>query len=282
MITPRSQITATDVSRHYDDLDPFYRRLWGDHVHHGLWLNGRETPDQAVEQLVDLVAKHLGVSPGDQVCDVGCGYGAAARYLARVHGADVTGVTISKTQFDHAQQMSRDGESPRFLLQNWESNTFRSESFEGIVSIECLAHIENKEVFFREIQRVLRPGRRAVITAWLAGETARRWENRHLLEPICREGRLPGMGTEREYVQLLQDVGLHLVEFQDLSLSVRKTWRICARRVLALLLTSRDAWRFLLKRQSADSIFLVTVWRILMAYRTGAMRYGLFVMEKSE
>lgn len=78
MITPRSEITATDVSRHYDDLDPFYRQLWGDHVHHGLWLNGREKPDQAVEQLVDLVAKHLNVSAGEQICDVGCGYGAAA------------------------------------------------------------------------------------------------------------------------------------------------------------------------------------------------------------
>ena len=177
--------------------------------------------------------------------------------------------------------MSQGNGNPRFLLQNWESNTFRSESFDGIVSIECLAHIESKDVFFGEIQRVLRPGERAVVTAWLAGDTARRWENRHLLEPICREGRLPGMGTEREYARILQTAGLHLIEFQDLSKSVRKTWRICARRVLVLLLTSKDAWRFLLQRQSADSVFLVTVWRILMAYQTGAMRYGLFVMEKT-
>ena len=281
MIVPNGKITATDVASHYDELDRVYRRLWGEHVHHGLWLSGRETPDQAVQQLVDLVADRLAVSWGDRVCDVGCGYGATARHLARVHGADVTGLTISKAQFDYAQRMGQKAGDPRFLLQNWESNTFRPSSFDGVVSIECLAHIENKELFFREVQRVLRPGKRAVITAWLAHEGSRAWELRHLLEPICREGRLPGMGTRDEYTQLLERAGLRLAEFQDLSSRVRKTWQISAGRALGFLLTSRDAWRFLLKRESSNSVFLMTVFRILVAYQTGAMRYGLFVMEKA-
>ena len=89
------------------------------------------------------------------------------------------------------------------------------------------------------------------------------------------------MGTRDEYTQLLERAGLRLAEFQDLSSRVRKTWQISAGRALGFLLTSRDAWRFLLKRESSNSVFLMTVFRILVAYQTGAMRYGLFVMEKA-
>ena len=49
MITPREVQSAADVAGHYDDLDTFYREIWGDHVHHGYWTTGRETPEQAVE-----------------------------------------------------------------------------------------------------------------------------------------------------------------------------------------------------------------------------------------
>lgn len=108
-------------------------------------------------------------------------------------------------------------------MQNWESNTLGPSSFDGLVSIECLARIENKSVFFHEVQRVLRPGKRAVLTVWRVQKESRKWKHRHLLEPICREGRLPGTGSRDEYTQLLESAGLHLVEFQDLSQRVRKT-----------------------------------------------------------
>jgi tocopherol O-methyltransferase len=41
MIVPRTVQTAESVARHYDTLDRFYREIWGEHVHHGLWRGGR-------------------------------------------------------------------------------------------------------------------------------------------------------------------------------------------------------------------------------------------------
>ena len=35
------EVTREDVARHYDQLDRFYRELWGEHVHHGFWATGR-------------------------------------------------------------------------------------------------------------------------------------------------------------------------------------------------------------------------------------------------
>lgn len=280
MITPKIAVGSEDVAAHYDDLDRFYRRLWGDHVHHGLWIDGRERPEKATEQLIDTVAAPLAIRPGARICDVGCGYGGTSRYLVKNFGAVVTGLTLSQAQVDYAQSLADGSGNPTILLRNWEQNGLEAESFDGLVSIECLAHVENKARFFTEIRRVLKPGARAVITAWLCGDHCRPWERRHLMEPICREGRLPGMGTRGDYFEMINEAGLCLSSFQDLSPRVRKTWSICARRAGIFVLTSPEAWRFLLGKRRKNGIFLATIPRILLAYRTGAMRYGLFVLRK--
>ncbi len=48
MIVPSELPSSTDVAEHYDELDWVYREIWGEHVHHGLWLTGVETPETAV------------------------------------------------------------------------------------------------------------------------------------------------------------------------------------------------------------------------------------------
>ena len=49
------------IARHYDTLDFFYRDLWGEHVHHGLWLTGRESPAEAAEQMSRQVLALVGL-----------------------------------------------------------------------------------------------------------------------------------------------------------------------------------------------------------------------------
>src|SRR5690554_3798527 len=88
------------VANHYDELDRFYREIWGEHVHHGYWREGTESPQQAVLELVHFLAEKLQLQEGDEVCDVGCGYGASAELLAQRHGVLATGVTISRRQFN--------------------------------------------------------------------------------------------------------------------------------------------------------------------------------------
>src|SRR5260221_14417163 len=98
MIIPNTVQTAEAVARHYDALDRFYREIWGEHVHHGLWRTGRESPLRAVEALTHLVAERLELRAGQSVCDVGCGYGGTARLLADRWDCDVTGLTLSEKQ----------------------------------------------------------------------------------------------------------------------------------------------------------------------------------------
>src|SRR5215471_14155518 len=102
MIVPKIAIDTEAVSRHYDQLDVFYRDIWGEHVHHGLWLTGREDSGQATRQLVEHIAGLAGIRRGDSVCDVGSGYGATARLLVAERGAEVTALTVTPRQHDYA------------------------------------------------------------------------------------------------------------------------------------------------------------------------------------
>ncbi len=280
MILPSRPLAPDAVAEHYDDLDHIYRELWGEHVHHGLWTTGRESVQEAVEALVDLLAERLRLAPEMQVCDIGCGYGATARRLAARHHVRITGLTVSAAQAAYAAGQSTVQGRVGVRLQDWLANTFADCSCDRAYAIESSEHMPDKQRFFDEAFRVLKPGGRLAIYAWLARTGPRAWEVRHLLEPICREGRLPGMGDHGDYVRMAEQAGFAMAGSEDLSDQVRRTWSICIRRVAATLLSDRHARRFLFAGQSTNRVFALTLLRLLVAYRTRSMRYCLLVFAK--
>ncbi len=280
MIESKTEITSAAVAFHYDELDHFYRDIWGEHVHHGLWLTGRESPDQAVVQLAELVAREGGIKTGTCVCDVGCGYGATARMLARNYGAEVTALTVSPAQHRFASAKDPTSANPRYILLDWLKNDLPPESFDAVIAIESSEHMDDKPAFFAEALRVLRPGGRCVVCAWLAKEGASRLEDRLFLEPVCREGRMPGMGTETDYRHFFDMAGFEFNSFRDLTRQVKKTWPVCALRFLNGLCRKPAYAKFLFNRHSRNRIFALTMMRIWIAYQMGIMRYGIFTAAK--
>ena len=271
MIVPQAPQSAADVAGHYDELDPVYRAIWGEHVHHGLWATGRESTDEAVEALADLVGERLAPAPGDSLVDIGCGYGATAQRFAERLGASVTGVTLSLAQ--HQIAAARPG-ALAFHVRDWLDNRLPDGAFDRGYAIESSEHMADKPRFFAEAHRVLKPGGRLVVCAWLAAPEPTPWQVRHLLEPICREGRLPSMGSRADYQAMAEASGFALQSYEDLSSCVSRTWTICLGRFVKRLLADSDTRR--LARRARNRSFALTLPRLILAYRTGAMRYGLF------
>jgi tocopherol O-methyltransferase len=280
MIESATAIEGVDVARHYDQLDRFYREIWGDHVHHGLWRTGRETPDEATRMLVDAVVERCALRPGMAVCDVGCGYGATSRIIAGEHGARVTGLTISSAQHRYATALAGASDNPKFLVEDWLTNRQPAGAFDAVIAIESTEHMRDKARVFTEAARVLRPGGRLVICAWLAADHPTPWQRRNLLEPICVEGRMPGLGTEAEYRDWMARSGFTLLSAEDVSRQVARTWPICAWRFIKGVLREPAYLRFVLDRHNDNRIFAFTMFRLWQAYRSGAMRYVIFAAVK--
>lgn len=278
MITGRHPAPSAAVALHYDALDRWYREVWGEHVHHGLFVDGRgDSVAAATWRLVEHVADHARVRPGSMVADVGCGYGATGRQLIADRGAAVVGFTLSQAQASYgaAQQPRVD-----VRVADWGDNDLPDAACDAVVAIESISHMPDKRRAFAQCARVLRPGGRLVVCDWLARARRSRWRDRRLLEPICVEGRLPSMHTAAEYGALMQRAGLRVESFEDRSRQVSRTWTICLSRGLRQVARDPDLRRFLLAPDNPDRRFALTMVRIMAAYATRAMVYGVFVAQR--
>jgi tocopherol O-methyltransferase len=268
------------VARHYDHLDPYYRTLWGEHVHHGLWAPGVRTLPDATEALLRHVIDRARIREGSAVCDIGSGYGATARFLAREMATRVTAVTVSPVQHAAALAAPAVAPAPDYRLGDFLQSGLTSGSFDAAIAIESLSHMPDLDATLREVRRILRPGAPFVACVWLAGNDISGWRERHLLEPIRREGRLTRLATAGRVEAGLRDAGFIPESFEDLSREVRRTWSVVIARVLARLARDPEARRVV--AAGGEAVFARTIARIWLAYRVGAMRYGVFTARVSE
>jgi tocopherol O-methyltransferase len=268
------------TASHYDDLDSFYREIWGEHVHHGMWLTGRETDREAAENLVTLVARLGRTGPGMEVCDVGCGYGATAKILAERHDARVTGLTVSKTQWEYAERNNSVPGRTQFLLRDWYENQLPDGHFDVVQTVESLEHMPDLPGFFRECHRVLKPGGRLVAAAWMSCEDPSPLSRRFLIDAITRESQIAGVRPESEFRAAVLGAGFVNHQFNDHAAQVKRTWPLCAWRTVKGFLTQPHYRSFLFSSKNPNRIFALTLFRIWLAYELGVQRYGVFTADK--
>lgn len=273
-------VSKNVIRGHYDLSTLFYRLLWGQHIHHGLWEDAacRESPRVAQLNLTKTLAAEAGIQPGKRVLDVGCGMGGSSIYLADKLDCDVTGVTISPFQRRWAANSARwQGVSgkTKFVCADAEKIEFPPESFDVVWSIECTEHLFDKPQFFAKAAQWLRPGGHVVICAWLAGDAPQSDQDVQQVYDVCEGFFCPSLGTSQDYQQWMTQAGLEFKRYHDWTERVAKTWEICDRRV------KRTGVRWLARVIDKGSVvFLDRFNTILQAYRTGAMRYGCFVARK--
>ena len=173
-----------DISNHYNELDELYRKFWGNHLHHGLWSSRKLSKEEASHKLALYVLHKLGPIQNKNLIDVGCGYGTSARLACQKGAKEVIGYTVSQNQYKYAID-NKQKMNTTIHLQDWLNNDLRSSSLDGGYSIECFSHIKDKDLYFKEIARVLKPGSKFVMCSWLSCEQPSNSAQKLLLLPIC-------------------------------------------------------------------------------------------------
>jgi tocopherol O-methyltransferase len=266
------------IERHYDSLALLYRFFWGRHIHHGLWLSGDSAPTTAQEQLVAYLAKRARIRRGASVLDVGCGYGASARWLSTHLDCRVTGVTVSRKQARLAKRYNtREALDGRTSVVRADAATlpFDDAAFDVVWVIECIEHLVDKQSFVHDAARMLRPGGRFALCAWQRTDSA--GEDDELVRRVCESFLCPSLATEREFEEWCSAAGMQVRCVEDLTANVRATWDILMKRISrswlapARMLAGGDVRRFLEGFPA-----------IARAYDSGAMSYGLLVAAKPQ
>lgn len=270
-----TRVKQGDISNHYNELDDFYRELWGTHLHHGLWTSKNESKEVACENLSLKVLSYFNSLKDKRLGDIGCGYGETARLAINKGAKEIVGFTISSKQLEYAKKNSL-GYSIEYLFENWLENSLENNCLDGAYSIECFSHIEDKKQYFEQIKRVLKPNSIFVLADWMSSESPSSLEQSLILQPICREGHLPSLYKKSEIEKCISGAKLELKAFIDLSDNVWKTWLLSSGYIINLL-RKRKGLSYLFNSKNKEKRFIFAIFRILLGYRLGCFRYGLFV-----
>jgi cyclopropane-fatty-acyl-phospholipid synthase len=162
--------SRTVAEEHYDAGNELYRQMLDPTLTYtsGVWAPGY-TLEDAQNAKYDLIARKLGLKPGQSVLDIGSGFGGFARFAAKNYGAKVTGITISVEQLKAARALSAGVDGANFLYSDYRDipHRFPKDAFDHAVSIEMIEAVGAKNLsdYFASVHSVLKDGGRFVIQA---------------------------------------------------------------------------------------------------------------------
>jgi tocopherol O-methyltransferase len=266
------------IRKHYDLISPYYHALWGEHLHHGYWIRGDETKEQAQTQLVEHMARAAGIQRGARLLDVGCGFGASSLYLAKKYGIEATGITISPVQVEMANAAAAAEGCLRaqFLLMDAQAMTFRPSSFDIIWSLESISHYQRKKEFFASAARLLRPLGAFAIIDWFKKDGLDRNAYKKFLRPI-EKGMMVELDTMDDYAALLESNGLEVVHREIMSEHCAKTWDLCLD-----IIRKKEFWK-LAADLGPEFLHFLRAFRAMKAgFASGNLVYALLVAKHGE
>ena len=265
------------VKEHYDFVSPYYDSLWGIHIHHGYWLTGKETKEEAQENLIKLLINRGGFKERPRILDVGCGIGGSSIYLAKNLNANVTGITISPIQIEMANKNAlQEKVNIDFKLMDAENMNLKKD-FNIIWSIEALSHLNDQRKFFKNASEFLLPNGKYAIIDWFKKENLSVEDEDKFIKPI-KEGMLtPSMKTMLDYRQYMEEAGFTVTVFEDLSTNVSKTWDISLE-----IIKNPALWELAFKHGKEFVAFLKAFKAMRDGFASKSFVYGLIVAEKNK
>ena len=220
-----------NIQEHYDLSNEFYR-LWLDETmtySSALWnAPGLSLKEAQVAKWRSL-AESLELKAGDELLEIGTGWGGFATFAAKEYGCRVNTYTISQEQFRYAQNVFHHaGVADKITVHLDDYRNIKGQ-YDKIVSIEMMEAIGHEFLpeFFKVVDRSLKPRgvmSFQVITAPDANYDEYRqgvdWIQKH----IFPGGLLPSVGHLQK---VMNDVSrLQLYKFIDMGHHYAKTLRV--------------------------------------------------------
>jgi len=231
-----------------------------------------ESPDQSLDDAQVAKKRHLAakllLKDNHRVLDIGCGWGGLALYLAETCGAHVTGITLSREQWQRASERATEknlADTVEFRMQDYRD---MKEQFDRIVSVGMFEHVGlgYYDAFFRRCAGLLADD--GVMLLHSIGRS----EGPNVTNPWIAKYIFPGgyIPALSEVLRAIERSGLLVTDIEILRLHYAET-----------LKHWRD--RFLAHREDAERLYdrrFVRMWEFYLAASEMAFReQAMMVMQ---
>jgi len=259
-----------NIAYHYDLGNNFYSSWLDESMTYSSAVFANDDMDLAAAQELkyEKLAQLADIQPGDRVLEIGCGWGGFAEYAARTHDAHVTGITISRAQFDYATKRLKDAnlaDKTDIQLKDYRDI---DQKFDKIVSIEMFEAVGETywPSYFSTVSNCLRPGGKAALQViTIADEMFHIYKAQpdFIQRYIFPGGMLPSMTA---LAPPLQQAGLKLVSETGYAQDYARTLAVWKEQF-------HNAWPDLAKTCRFDERFKL-MWELYLSYCEGGFKAG--------
>jgi len=151
--------STSNIRAHYDLSNEMFSKFLDPSLTYscGIFKKAEDDLAKAQKNKIHAMIEKAQISKDDHVLEIGCGWGGFAIEAVKSTGCRVTGITLSKEQYDLAKKRVREeGLEDRIELLIQDYRTL-NQTFDKVVSIEMLEAVghEYLGVFFKVCERVL-------------------------------------------------------------------------------------------------------------------------------
>jgi cyclopropane-fatty-acyl-phospholipid synthase len=148
-----------NVAHHYDLSDGLYDLFLDPKKQYSCayFKNENDSLETAQNNKIQHIIKKLNIKPNQKILDIGCGWGSLVIDIAKSINCVVTGITLSKNQFNYcvkkAKELNLENQVTFKLVDYRQLN----EKYDRIVSIGMFEHVGRKfyKNYFKQIEKLL-------------------------------------------------------------------------------------------------------------------------------
>ncbi|MSP63767.1 MAG: methyltransferase domain-containing protein [Myxococcales bacterium] len=209
------------VNDYYDLVTDFYEFGWGQSFHFAPRHRG-EKFDASIARHEFFLASVLGLRPGMNVLDVGCGVGGPLRAIARFSGAHIAGVNNNAYQIKRAKEHTEHAGLTglcEYFKADFMQLPVAAGTYDAVYAIEATCHAPDKLKLFTELHRVMKPGTHFAGYEWCLTDRydPKSADHRAIKKGIEEGDALPDIWTMPDVVDALTGAGFEMVDSRDLA-----------------------------------------------------------------
>src|SRR5215472_2698159 len=192
---PIAVATSEANRQHYEVPPEFFRLVLGKRMKYScaLWCEGVTDLDTAEEAMLETVCQRAGLEDGQQVLDLGCGWGALSLYIAALYpSCRVLALSNSQAQRAFIEAAARSSGVRNLEVETGDIASWKTgRCFDRILSIEMFEHMRNYTALMAKLAKWLAPNGKLFVHVFSHRLHAYRIEHNWMAERFFTGGLMP-------------------------------------------------------------------------------------------